>query len=124
MKLKDWLDKNYTKEEQMNLTYLNCSDKDITSLEGIEVLVNLEELDCCYNELSSLKGIENLDKLERLYCNDNKITLLKGIEHLVNLLYLHCNNNPLPYSDLKDFNKIKLEVIKEVRQYKIQKLLI
>ena len=41
MKLKDWLDKNYTVEEQNNLIELRCSRQGITSLEGIENLTCL-----------------------------------------------------------------------------------
>jgi len=124
MKLKDWLDKYYTVQEQKNLIRLNCHGENITSLEGIQVLVNLKDLYCYNNELTSLKGIENLDKLEWLYCYSNKLTSLKGIEKLTKLNYLACSNNPLPYSDLDNLDKIKLEVKKEIRQYKIKRLLL
>jgi len=123
MILKDWLDKNYTKEEQKSLTLLICFGEGITSLEGIELLVNLEYLDCDVNLLLSLKGIDNLSKLQRLYCYNNKLTSLKGIEKLNNLQYLNYHNNPLTYSDLFNLDKIKLELKKEVRQEKIHKLL-
>ena len=123
MKLKDWLDNGYTVEQQNNLKILNCSAEGITSLEGIEKLVNLEKLDCSYNELSSLKGIEGLVNLRYLYCSYNELSSLKGIENIDKLKYLTCHTNPLPYSDLYNFSKIKLEVIKEVRQDKIRKLL-
>jgi len=49
---------------------------------------------------------------------------LKGIEQLTKLHYLHCHTNQLPYSNLGNLDKIKLEVIKEVRQYKIKNLLL
>ena len=123
MILKEYLDKNYTKERQMNLTLLNCSYGGITSLEGIEQLVKLTYLNCSDNNLSSLKGIEKLTNLKELYCNNNKLTSLKEIKNLDKLTHLFCHINTLPYSDLQNFSKIKLEVIKEVRQYKIQKLL-
>jgi len=124
MKLKEYLDNNYTKKEQKTLTLLNCSDEGITSLEGIEQLVNLKELNCCNNKLTSLKGIEKLVNLEYLDCSHNNLTSLKGIENLDKLRYLYCHNNLLPYSNLYDLDKKKLEVIKEVRQYKIKKLLL
>jgi len=59
-----------------------------------------------------------------LDCSGEGISSLEGIEVLVNLKELYCYNNPLPYSDLKDLNKIKLEVKKEIRQEKIQKMLL
>ena len=123
MILKDWLDKNYTVEEQKKLTYLNCSGEGITSLKGIEQLTNLEWLYCSDNKFVSLKGIEQLTNLKMLYCYENKLTSLKGIENLDKLEFLDCRDNPLPYSSC-DLDKIKLEVIKEVRQEKIQKLLL
>ena len=124
MKLKDWLDKKYTVEEQGNLTSLGCSGEGITSLEGIEGLVKLERLVCSDNKFISLKGIEQLNKLEYLTCYNNKLNNLKGIENLDKLNQLNCYGNPLPYSDLDNFYKIKLEVKKEVRQDKIKNLLL
>ena len=66
MILKEYLDKNYTNEEQNKLTYLNCSGKGITSfscasLEGIEQLTNLKWLYCSGNNLTSLKGMGGIN---------------------------------------------------------------
>ena len=124
MILKDWLDNKYTKEEQNNLIILSCSREGITSLEGIEGLVKLENLYCSDNKLKSLKGIEHLVNLYWLNCSNNYLTSLKDIEQLVNLKELHCFNNPLPYSDLWNLSNLKLELKREIRQDKIQKLLI
>jgi len=122
MKLKDWLDNNYTVQEQKNFTSLDCSGEGITSLKGIEGLTKLEELNCHSNKLISLKGIENLNKLGRLVCYGNKLRSLKGIENLDKLKTLYSHNNPLPYSNY-DLKNLKLDVKKEVRQDKIHKLL-
>jgi len=124
MILKKYLDKNFTKEEQSNLIELRCSSEGITSLEGIEHLVKLEYLFCANNKLTSLKGIDKLVNLQVLYCSSNKLTSLKEIVKLYKLKELYCNNNPFPYTNLFILDKIKLEVIKEVRQYKIQKMLL
>ena len=69
MELKEYLDKKYSKEEQLELTWLDCSNNNLTSLKGIEKLTNLTGLDCSNNNLTSLKGIENLTKLEWLKCD-------------------------------------------------------
>jgi internalin A len=117
MILQDWLNKNYTKQEQIKLTSLNCSQNQITSLKGIESLVNLKILDCYNNQLTSLSGIEKLVNLTYLHCSCNQITSLKGIETLVNLEYLSCTNNQLSYkfSNLEDILKeIKIEKRKNV----------
>ncbi len=95
MKLQEYLDKKYTKKEQLNLKELNCSNSNITSLEGIENLKNLKTLYCYNNQLTSLIGIENLTLLE----------------------YLNCSNNPLPYKsdNLEDILKeIKVEKRKKI----------
>jgi Leucine-rich repeat (LRR) protein len=73
MILQDWLNKKYTKQEQIKLTSLNCSYNKLTSLEGIETLVNLKILDCHNNQLTSLKGIETLVNLTYLSCSHNII---------------------------------------------------
>jgi Leucine-rich repeat (LRR) protein len=51
---------NISLEEQKELTSLNCSYNQLTSLKGIEKCTNLEWLYCDSNQLTSLKGIENL----------------------------------------------------------------
>ena len=60
MILQEYLDNKYTKEEQLELTTLSCSNNQITSLKGIENLTKLTWLSCSKNQLTSLKGIENL----------------------------------------------------------------
>ena len=123
MKLQEWLDRNYTKEEQLNLTSLDCYNGGLTSLEGVEKLNNLTILDCSNNSLTSLKGIENLVNLKTLFCDNNSLTSLKGVENLVNLNYFSCDNNPLPYKS-KALKGIIKEVNTEVRKEKIKKLLL
>ena len=77
------------------ITTLNCYDKQLTNIAGIENLINLKNFSCSNNELTSLEGIENLTNLEYLYCYMNQLTSLKGIENLINLKELDCSNNQL-----------------------------
>jgi Leucine-rich repeat (LRR) protein len=138
MKLYEYLDKKYTKDEQLNLKKLNCSNSNITSLDGIENLISLKELFCHNNKLTDLIGIENLTLLETLSCYNNQLTDLIGIEKLHNLKVLSCysnqltsligienldltyldsSNNPLPYKsdNLEDILKeIKIEKRKNI----------
>ena len=86
------------------ITKLNCSDNQLTSLEGIENLVNLQQLSCYRNQLNNLEGIENLVNLQQLYCSVNKLTSLRGIENIVNLQRLYCYNNQLTSLELGDFS--------------------
>jgi Leucine-rich repeat (LRR) protein len=117
MILQDWLDINYTKQEQIKLTTLNCFNNKLTSLKGIENLINLTYLSCSHNKLTSLKGIELLVNLKILYCDNNQLTSLKEIENLINLTYLNCSDNQLSYksSNLKGILKeIKIEKRKNI----------
>ena len=89
---------------------LDCSYRDLTSLEGIENLISLKRLYCYNNQLTSLKNIENLTNLKHLYCDNNQLTNLDGIENLINLKTLYCQNNQFSeeYKDyLRDYCKKK-----------------
>jgi hypothetical protein len=72
---------------------LNCSFRNLNSLNGIENLTNLEILGCYINNLTSLKGIENLINLKELYCFNNNLTSLNEIKNLIRLEYLDCRFN-------------------------------
>jgi Leucine-rich repeat (LRR) protein len=96
-------DKNISLEEQKELTSIYCSNKQLTSLEGIENCLNLEYLSCSYNKLTSLNGIKYLNKLKHLDCWDNKLASLNGIENLTNLVELYCDD--IDIMKYKDTNK-------------------
>ncbi|MGV3218099.1 NPCBM/NEW2 domain-containing protein [Clostridium baratii] len=78
---------NITIGDMYKLTKLSCSNKWISSLEGLEYAKNLESLDISYNEIKDLSPLKNLKKLTNLnanlqiitegmlYAKDNKITL-------------------------------------------------
>jgi len=76
MSLQEYLDQNYTKEEQFNLTQLDCSSIKLTSLNRIENLTNLTHLICFNNNITDLKYIYKLNILE---CLDTDIKY-KSIE--------------------------------------------
>jgi len=82
-------------ENLVNLKILYCYMNRLTSIEGIKLknLVNLEWLNCSSNNLTSIEEIENLVSLKYLICSGNQLTSLEGIEDLVNLKYLNCQNN-------------------------------
>ena len=78
---------NITIGDMYKLTKLSCSNKWISSLEGLEYAKNLESLDISYNEIKDLSPLKDLKKLTNLnanlqiitegmlYAKDNKITL-------------------------------------------------
>ena len=51
------------------------------------------ELECSNKGLMNLEGIENLRNLEFLFCDNNNLTELEEIENLRNLAFLTCSNN-------------------------------
>ena len=62
-----------TDTEVANQTYMDLSDKGITSLKGIEFFTKLTSLYCNNNQLTSLDVSKNT-ALTSLYCYGNKIT--------------------------------------------------
>ena len=78
------------------ITTLDCSCRNLDSLEGIQNLIHLKRLWCNNNNnLTSLNGIENLINLKKLFCDNNNLTSLNGIENLINMKLLYCGGNNL-----------------------------
>ena len=73
---------------------LICSDKQLTSLKGIEKFVDVIRFYCSFNQLTSLEGVEKLINLKELYCYHNQLESLKGIENLEKLEKINYSNNP------------------------------
>ena len=57
--------------EALKIKKIDCSDKQIFSLSGIETFENLEFLDCSNNQIGELELSKN-KKLEKLICTNNK----------------------------------------------------
>lgn len=108
---------------------LNVSNKDISSLEGIQSFINLEKLICTgnnlislnvslntnlqwlqvrYNELTNLDLNQNIN-LRRLYIKGNNLTSL-DVSSNTNLEWLECSLNQLNSLDVSNnSNLIRLE---------------
>ena len=112
MTVVEYIEKNNIDKD---VTILNISGKGITSLKGIGCL-NLTYLDCDNNQLTSLNGIESLKNLTLLFCLNNRLTSLKGIENLKNLTFLNCWGNDLPHGNtLKDYQEwVVLDYYKDI----------
>ncbi|MEC4005633.1 T9SS type A sorting domain-containing protein [Flavobacterium sp. SUN052] len=98
--------------EIASVTFLNVSNNNITSLQGIENFINLRNLECSSNLLTNLDAsslsnltflscnnnfinslnINNLNYLERLTCGFNQLTTLNFQNH-PSLNYVICGNN-------------------------------
>ncbi len=83
----------------INLTYLNCEENQLTSLD-LSNNTALEELWCNYNQLTSL-DVSGCAALEELHCSDNQLTSL-DLSNNTALTDLGCTSNQLTSLDLRN----------------------
>ncbi|MDR0682600.1 MAG: hypothetical protein LBG15_12270 [Dysgonamonadaceae bacterium] len=86
-------DGEISREEALLIKTINCSNKDIHSLSGIEYLVNLQSLNCLGNNLTSLSLSANT-ALRTLDCSDNQLSSI-DINSCTELRQFYCENNNL-----------------------------
>ena len=84
--------------EISNITGMNCSDKGIKDLKGIEYFTALEDLSCRENQLTSLDVSKNT-ALTKLYCGSNQLTSLDVSKNTA-LKQLWCFENQLTSLDV------------------------
>lgn len=87
------MDQMLTEDEIANVTYMDVSDSDIQSLEGIRYFVNLETLSCEENQLTTL-NLSNNTALKYLDCYSNQLTTL-NVSQCTLLTNLDCEDNQL-----------------------------
>ncbi len=85
-------------EEIAAVTRLIATQKNITSLKGIEFFTALTKLYCANNQLTSL-DVSNNTKLESLSCDNNQLTSL-DLSKITALVQLFCYNNQLTSLDV------------------------
>ena len=84
---------------EANAVYkMDVSRKNIQSLTGIEYFTNLTELDCSSNDLTSL-DITKCVNLKELYCFSNDLTSL-DVTKCANLKVFNCSFNKLTSLDV------------------------
>ena len=83
-----------TEADLDKVTGLGLSNKQLTSVEGLEKLTKLETLNLQDNKLTDIKGLEKLTQLENLYLDHNQLTDVTGLEKLTQLEYLSLDDNP------------------------------
>lgn len=81
-------------EQIMGIKSINCSgNKEISDLKPLANLRLLEYVDCSNTNITSLDGIQNLQNLKELNCSNNdNVNSLKECEQLRNLEYVNCGN--------------------------------
>ena len=87
-----------TESEIKRITYINVSNKNISSLKGIEYFTALTSLSCSNNQLTALDVSKNT-ALTKLYCSDNQLTALDVSKNTA-LTSLWCYNNQLTALDV------------------------
>ena len=111
----------FSQEELDAITMMDCSNKNIKNLKGIEHFTSLKALDCSQNKLTRLYLNKNT-QLEALDCSNNnlmnvnmkvlpKLKVLNvertnlrnlNVSKNVNLLFLRCDKNNLPNIDVSN----------------------
>ncbi|MBQ8452768.1 MAG: leucine-rich repeat domain-containing protein [Prevotella sp.] len=87
-----------TEEEIRNITSIEVSYKQISSLQGIEFFTALTDLSCLGNQLTSLDVSHNT-ALTNLSCSYNQLTSL-DVSHNTALTELSCSSNRLTSLDV------------------------
>ena len=93
-----------TKVDYEKVTFLSLSNKQLTSVKGLEKLTQLKTLTLARNELTDVKGLEKLTQLTGLYLSDNQLTDVKGLEKLDQLTSLSLYKNQL--TEVKGLEKL------------------
>ncbi|MBR2189433.1 MAG: hypothetical protein IJ860_08530 [Eubacterium sp.] len=82
--------------EKNSLTQLNCSGKEVASLEGIQVFQNLETINCANCKLTSFNpGAISAAKLKFLNLNGNTSLNTLNVTAYTNLQELNCSGDHL-----------------------------
>ena len=89
------------------VTYIDCSNRGIKDLTGIELFPNLKTLECSNNQLTNLDVSKNVG-LVRLVCYNNKLQKL-DVRNNTKLTHLDCDDNPLGTLDVS--KNTELEVL-------------
>ncbi len=82
-----------TPAELEGISEINCYNKGVSTLAGIENFKYLQTLDCAANDLTEL-DVSGLPALKTLYCHSNKLTKL-DVSANTALTELNCSDNAL-----------------------------
>jgi Leucine-rich repeat (LRR) protein len=80
-------DREISIEESENITAINCSEKGVTDLTGLEVCTNLQTLNCSNNSIKSIE-LPNLKQLKSVTCSGCPIEKL-NFDGCSSLIYLN-----------------------------------
>lgn len=99
-----------TKADLESIKSLRLSNKELSSLSGIEQLSNIEELYLDNNNLESIEDLKSLTKLRILHLQRNSISDILPLEGLTSLEELSLNGNRIlslkPLKNLTNLEKL------------------
>ena len=93
-----------TAPDQLNS--LLCPEKNIASLEGIEIFTQLKRLGLEVNQLNNLQPLATLVNLEQVNLAGNDITDILALHSLTRLHYLNLSQNP--HLDCQQLSGLKI----------------
>lgn len=97
-----------------NLTILNLSDNNITSIENIGHIKDLISVDLSINKLELINGLKNNTKLKYVYLQKNNIKDITPIKLNKNIKYLMAPHNKISEINfIETFNDIELLNLKD-----------
>lgn len=82
-----------------DITILRANHRDISDIEGLQLLTNLVLLDLSENNINDLTPLSNLVKLECLFLNGNKIETVEPLKNLLGLRKLDLSHNDIKNID-------------------------
>ena len=88
----------FTDAEIQNITVINVSGRNISSLQGIEFFTALFSLSCSNNQLTSL-DVSGCTKMTNIECYNNQLTSL-NVSGCTALSWIECYNNKLTSLDV------------------------
>lgn len=91
-------DGRFSRYEAERVVEIDCSGREIASLDELDDFVHLRRLDCSENRLQRL-DLRACDELEAVACQDNALMQLE-VDELRSLESLNCANNALQRLDL------------------------
>nr|MCU0430113.1 protein phosphatase 1 regulatory subunit 42 [Cytophagaceae bacterium] len=74
---------------------VNCSNRSISNLSGIEHFHSMLTLDCSNNQISAFPSLASLSALQTLTCNNNQLSTINGLGSLTALRFLTCSHNQI-----------------------------
>ena len=74
---------------------ISCDKRGINTLSGLEFFHNITLLNCTFNNLTSLPALDSLTNLRQIWAHDNQLSMLPQVSQLTNLEVLNVKTNKL-----------------------------